>query len=275
VPARGRIVPADRESFRRWLAAVQADSVDLAVAGCTGWRFVVEECQGAGVRAHLAEPDDVAGWKGGRQHAKTDRLDARHPRELLKMGKLPEGWIPPGHVLEIRAKVRPYKDLLGERSRWQRVHATLFHLGGPAQTGLLDFGPRPARPVGGAQPGDSAGDSGSAADDRQFDHELTALRAELVAFGRRQPGRRELQHESGISALTAVVIWSELGDARRFRNSRTRRRAASTDRASAHLPRGAPHRSSFVAERPRRSCTEISLGARGNGHGHCPVTTGG
>jgi hypothetical protein len=166
----------------------------------------------AGVRAHLAEPDDVAGWKRRRQHAKTDRLDARHLRELLETGKLPEGWIPPGHVLEIRAKVRPYKDLLEERSRWQqRVHATLY-LGAPAQTGLLEFDPRPSRPVGGAQPGDS----GSAADDRQLDHELIAMRAELVGLGRRQPGCRELPHEYGIGALTAVVIWSELGDALRY-----------------------------------------------------------
>ena len=103
---RGRLTPADRESFRRWLACFDGEAVDLAVEGCTGWRFIVEECQVAGARAHLAEPADVAGLKGRRQHAKTDRLDARHLRELLEAGKLPECWIPPGHVLEIRAKVR-------------------------------------------------------------------------------------------------------------------------------------------------------------------------
>ncbi len=57
---RGRIAPADRESFRRWLADFQSRPMDLAVEGCTGWRFVVEECQAAGARAHLAEPADVA-----------------------------------------------------------------------------------------------------------------------------------------------------------------------------------------------------------------------
>jgi hypothetical protein len=40
--------------------------------------------------------------KGRRQHAKTDRLDARHLRELLEDGKLPECWIPPRQVLEMR-----------------------------------------------------------------------------------------------------------------------------------------------------------------------------
>jgi transposase len=101
---RGRIAPANRDSFRRWLAGFEGQLVDLAVEGCTGWRFVVEECRAAGVHAHLAEPAEVAGLKGRRQHAKTDRLDARHLRELLEAGKLPECWIPPHHVLEIRAR---------------------------------------------------------------------------------------------------------------------------------------------------------------------------
>ena len=43
---------------------------------------------------------------------------------------------------EIHAKVRLYKDLLEKRAGWQqRVHATLFHLGAPAQTPLLGSDP--------------------------------------------------------------------------------------------------------------------------------------
>jgi transposase len=93
---RGRIAPAHRETLRRWLNGIScAGPADLAVEGCAGWRFVVEECRAAGVRVHLAEPADVAGLKGRRQHAKTDRLDARHLRELPAAGKLPRCWIPP------------------------------------------------------------------------------------------------------------------------------------------------------------------------------------
>ena len=41
---RGRIAPAHRETFRRWLTGVAAGGpVDLAVEGCTG-------CRGRGVR---------------------------------------------------------------------------------------------------------------------------------------------------------------------------------------------------------------------------------
>src|SRR4029453_17282363 len=106
---RGRLCPAVRGWFRGWLAGFAGAQVELAVEGCTGWRFVVEECQAAGVVAHLAEPAEVAGLRGGRRHAKTAGVVARHLRDLLLEGRLPECWIPPQVVLETRAKVRLYK----------------------------------------------------------------------------------------------------------------------------------------------------------------------
>src|SRR3954462_15291293 len=64
---RGRISPADRQLFRGWLTELTGQQVELAVEGCTGWRFVIEECQAAGVVAHLAEPAEVAGLRGRRR----------------------------------------------------------------------------------------------------------------------------------------------------------------------------------------------------------------
>jgi transposase len=247
---RGRIAPANRDSFRQWLAGFEGQLVDLAVEGCTGWRFVVEECRAAGVHAHLAEPADVAGLKGRRQHAKTDRLDARHLRELLEAGKLPECWIPPHHVLEIRAKVRLYKDLLEERGGWQqRIHATLFHLGAPAQPDLLVSDPDRLARLEALTPATRQTTMVALRMIDALDDTLNALRAELVAFGRRQPGCKELQHEYGIGALTSVVIWSEMGDARRFANSRNAVRHTGLDisvyssdgkRSRGHLTRQGP-----------------------------------
>lgn len=96
------------------------------------------ECAAAGVRAHLAEPAEAAALTGRRRHDKTDWLDARHLRELLEAEKLPECWIPPQLVVEIRAKVRLYKDPLDECVGWQQgIHAVLFHHGVPAQARLL------------------------------------------------------------------------------------------------------------------------------------------
>src|SRR3712207_119881 len=85
---RGRIAPADRLLLRRWLQTnLEGAPAAFAVEACTGWRFVVEELQRAGVEAHLAEPADTAAARGPKRRAKTDRTDARHLRELLEIGR--------------------------------------------------------------------------------------------------------------------------------------------------------------------------------------------
>jgi transposase len=100
----GQVVPADREHFRSWLARFEdPGQVAFAAEACTGWRYVTEELQRAGIEAHLAEPADTAAARGRKKRAKTDRADARLQRELLAQGRLPECWIPPEHVLECRA----------------------------------------------------------------------------------------------------------------------------------------------------------------------------
>ena len=113
---RGRVWQPDRDRFRRWLTRDVArrsngGPVAMAVEGCTGWRYVVEEIAAAGFEAHLAEPADTQAARGRKRHAKTDRSDARMLRELLQSGELPESWIPPTDVLE-------WRDGCGSTSRW-------------------------------------------------------------------------------------------------------------------------------------------------------------
>jgi transposase len=62
-----------------------------------------------------------------------------------------------------------------------------------------------------------------------LDADLTRIRAELIAFGRRHPGPRELAHEYGLGALLATVVWEELGDTRRCSASRHAVRHAGLD----------------------------------------------
>ena len=131
---RGQIAPADREHLRAWLARFAGrEDVAFAAEGCTGWRYVAEELAAAGIAAHLAEPADTAFARGRKRHAKTDKTDCRHLRQLLAEGRLPECWIPPSHILECRALLETYHDLRAEHTAWvQRIHAVLFHQGAPA-----------------------------------------------------------------------------------------------------------------------------------------------
>ena len=130
---RGQIAPADRVHLRAWLARFAGrDDVAFALEGCAGWRYVAEELAAAGITAHLAEPADTAFARGRKRHAKTDKTDSRHLRQLLAGGRLPECWIPPRRVLECRALLEAYQALRREHTAWvQRIRAVFFHQGAP------------------------------------------------------------------------------------------------------------------------------------------------
>jgi transposase len=219
---RGRVAPADRQHLRAWLARFTGqDEVHFAVEGCTGWRYVVEELTAAGAEPHLAEPADTAALRGKKRHAKTDKSDARHLRVHLLAGDLPESWIPPEHVLEARAVVRLYKDLLDERGGWQqRIAATLFHQGVPLlASAAIAEGRAPAEQAGLSAAGRQAVEAGLRQAGR-LSAELDPLRRQLGMICRRQPGCRALAATHyGVGPVTAVVIWAELGDVRRFSSS--------------------------------------------------------
>ena len=218
----GQIRPATCQGLRGWLAKHCPDGDgEFALEGCTGWRYVVEELAAAGLVAHLGDPAEIAGLRGPKKRAKTDRADARLLRTLLLEGRFPESWIPPAHVVEVRTLGRLYCALMEERRGWQqRIHAQLFHQGCPPITTLLSQAGREALAraefsAAGRQYVDTAL--------RRID-ELTAeiepLRAQLVDFAHRQPGCRALQaRHYGIGWLCAAIIWAEIGDARRFRSS--------------------------------------------------------
>jgi transposase len=67
-----------------------------------------------------------------KKRPKSDRADAKHLRELLMIGKLPESWIPPDHLLDLRSTVRLRHTLVDQRGEWQqRIRAVLYHHGLP------------------------------------------------------------------------------------------------------------------------------------------------
>ena len=226
---RGRLWQPDRERFRRWLRQdlakrAHGGAVSLAVEGCTGWRYVVEEIAAAGFEAHLAEPADTQAARGRKRHAKTDRSDSRLLRELLQTGDLPESWIPPAAVLEWRERVRLYKSLVDQRTVWtQRIHAELYQHGvAVPEAAIRSDRTRAWLSADGVQLSAAArhriGVGYRMID--ATDAEALPLKKALQRFGQRQPACRALvDAHYGIGGLIAVVVWSELGDCRRFSRS--------------------------------------------------------
>src|SRR5438876_6277042 len=136
--SRARVSPAHREPVRRFLGRFAGQELEVALEATTGWRFVVDELRAIGAQVHLAEPAETAERRGRKKRAKTDRADARLLRELLMVGRLPECWIPPDHLLDLRARVRLRHALVNERGEWQqRMQAVLYHHGLPQRRELL------------------------------------------------------------------------------------------------------------------------------------------
>lgn len=217
---RGRM-GGTRVAVREWLDQFRGrDDVAFALEGCTGWRYVAEELARAGIEAHVAEPAETAWLRSPKKRAKTDRADAAHLRRLLGDGRIPESWIPPHHVLEVRTLGRLYHRLGTTRRSWlQRIHAQLFHQGAAPITGLgTEAGHRllaeaDLSPAGRRYVCEAVG----IVDD--LTARIETLRSDLKQIGRSQPGCVALQTLWGIGPLLAPIIWSEIGDTRRFSSS--------------------------------------------------------
>ena len=267
---RARVAPADRAAVRRFLAQFHGRELEVALEATTGWRFVAEELRRVGAVVHLAEPAETAGLKGPKKRAKNDRADARHLRELLMVRRLPESWIPPGHILDLRTRARLRHTLSEQRSEWrQRIQATLYHHGCPQRRQLMTAeGRRWLR----SQPLPAAAREQVRIATAMIDaleRQIAPLDKELKEYARRQAGCKALMAHYGIGALTAVTILAELGDVRRFSSSRDAVRYSGLDitvkqsdqrRAPGHISRQGPpalrwalYEAAQVARRGKRS----------------------
>jgi transposase len=248
--SRGRVRPADRSGVRRFVERFRGRELEVALEATTGWRFVVEELRAIDAGVHLAEPAETAARRGTKKRPKSDRADAAHLRELLMIGRLPESWIPPEHILDLRARVRLRHTLSEQRGEWQqRIQSVLYHHGCPQRGDLmnkdglawLDAQPLPACAREQVTIALAMVDA--------LDTQIAPLDSWLRAYARRQPGCKALLAHYGVGPLTSVTILAELGDPSRFSSSREAVRYAGLDitvhqsdqrRAPGHLSRQGP-----------------------------------
>jgi len=282
---RGRI-PSTRDAVRKWVERFDDAQIDVAVEAGTGWLFVCEELSAGGATPHLAEPAETRALRGPKRRAKTDREDARWLRSLLAEGRLPESWIPPAHIQELRTRTRLRKTLIDERTAWlARIQATLFHHG-------VGGAPERLRSAGGREFLDDAELPAGARERIEvalrmidaIDAQIAPVERELRQLARRQAGCRALMGHYGVGELTAPVILCELGDVTRLSNSRKAVRMTGLDigvhrsdrrsRAGKLTKQGSPqlrwalYESAQAACRPTSPDREDYLGLKERGLSH-------
>jgi transposase len=227
VAERGQIGPADRAHLAAWLARrfPGGTDADFALEGCTGWRYVAEELGVA----------ETAAARGPKKRAKTDKADARHLRELLADGRLPECWIPPSHILECRALLELYHDLRTGHTAWvQRIHAVCFHQGAQqlgdglrSQEGLAAVR---AIAAGQLSPAGQLQVATALEVLAALEAHLDTVRRRLLDAARHLTGARVLAARLyGVGPITALALTCWLGGADRFSSARKAVRFAGLD----------------------------------------------
>ena len=86
----------------------------VVLEACYGWYWAADALAEAGAEVHLAHPLGVKEFSHRR--VKNDELDARDLADLLRMGRLPEAWIAPAEIRELREITR-YRILCRHRHR--------------------------------------------------------------------------------------------------------------------------------------------------------------
>jgi transposase len=225
----------------------------VAIEATTGWRWVGRELSERGFDVRLAEPVQARGLLGRRRSAKTDRLDARWLARLLAREMLPESWIPPEEIQQLRDRTRLRKALAEDRRRWaQRLHAYLLHEGWPcSRSRLLSAeGLRWAAALRLPEHGRLQVDSLLAVM-AALEAQVATVDAELRRFAGGDERCQALQAIYGVGPILACHLLAEIGEASRFHRADQITRLAGLDpvveesgetRRRGHLAKaGSPH----------------------------------
>ena len=95
-----------------------------------GWYWAADVLEAAGAEVHLAHPLGVQAYSSRR--VKNDEQDAGDLADLLRMSRLPEAWIAPPEIRELRELTRYRHKLVQARTSVKaQVHAVLAKLGIP------------------------------------------------------------------------------------------------------------------------------------------------
>jgi transposase len=181
-----------------------------------GWYWAVDVLHDAGAEVHLAHPLGVKGFAYRR--VKNDVRDAADLADLLRMNRLPEAYVAPPAVRELRELVRHRAKLVCWRSGLKAsVHAVLAKQGLHLPVGDL-FGPAGRRLLADA-PLDAPFRARVNALCRlvdAIDFELDAVAGPVRARLHDHRGYRVIQTIPGVGAVLAAVFVAEIGEIDRF-----------------------------------------------------------
>ena len=214
-----RRIVNDPAVFLELLEGIEGES-RIALEATYGWEWLAELLEEAGYELHLAHPLRTRAIAAAR--VKTDAVDARTLAHLLRADLLPEAYIAPRELRDLRDLLRHRAALTQIRSALKnRVHALLakhgvqhgyadlFGKGGGEFLAALELRDPPRRRLESllALIGD-------------FDREIAEATREIDAQAKHDDRVEVLCQIRGIGRYTAMLVIAEVGDVARFGSAR-------------------------------------------------------
>ena len=210
VVKRGRF-SNDPEGLEEFMDGVEEALVALEAGYC--WQPLYDGLEEAGHDVRLAHPQKVKAIAEAK--VKTDKIDSETLAHLLRAGLLPESYVPPRDIRELRDRVRRRAFLVRLRTtlknrihselakRGMRLGAPLFTYEGTALLRDLDL---------------------EAVDQmlpviEVLDRQIAQISGSLRQMSGEEPCDRLLTTIPGVGYYIALLLISEIGDVRRFPDS--------------------------------------------------------
>lgn len=211
-------IPTGRETFTELLG--DPESTHVALEATYGWEWLAELLEDTGYDVHLAHPLRTRAIAAAR--VKTDAIDAKTLAHLLRTGLLPEAYIAPPELRDLRELLRHRVVLTRMRTSVKnRVHALLaregilpehsdlFGKAGREYLAILQLPDGPRRRLDSLL---------SLIED--FDREITAATREINARAKTDQRVEVLTQIPGVGPYTAMLVIAEVGEINRFPTAR-------------------------------------------------------
>jgi transposase len=193
---------------------------EVAIEATYGWYWAVDALQAQGANVHLVHP---FGLDWGDRRVKNDYRDCHDLLTRMRLGRLPEAWIAPPEIRELRELVRYRAKLValrtGLKAQLKAVLAKhclkppvndLWGVAGPAWLDELEL------PHGYTVRIESLRDLVEV-----YDREVAMLEREIWRWLRDDAGYQAIQAIDGVGRVLAAVFVAEIGDVSRFPNPQT------------------------------------------------------
>lgn len=209
----------DPQTFLELLEGIEGES-KIALEATYGWEWLADVLEDAGYELHLAHPLRTKAIASAR--VKTDAVDARTLAHLLRTDLLPEAYIAPRELRDLRDLLRHRVALTRMRSALKqrvgailakhgiaRPYSNLFGPGGMNFLAELELREGPRRRL------DSL--LSLIAD---FDREIDQTSREIDQRAKADPYVEVLCQIRGIGRYIAMLVIAEVGDISRFASAR-------------------------------------------------------